>query len=391
MKLLRLSSLLAVALVAQASATRAQVPDTLPPRPFVQGGVYDRPYLTRLLGRTAIGGYAEMHARWQRVAGATEERGFEAKRWILFTATDVSDFIRIGAELEFEEGAKEIKLEYAAVDFRVAPSFTLRGGMLLSPLGRFNLAHDSPLNEFTDRPLVSTEILGTTLSEPGFGALGLFPVGSGGRITYELYAVNGFGAGLIDDSPDGTRIPLGRGNFEDNNASPAIVGRVAWSPSLNFEIGVSAHHGAYNVFDDEGLQVDERRDLTIGVVDLEATVVGWRITGEAALVDVDIPATLTDIYASSQQGLYVELLRDFGRGWILTMPSSFFSAGARLDVVDMDADRPGDNTRQVTLGINFRPTADTAFKLNYLRGTGRDAFNNPADHAGFLFSIATYF
>ena len=42
-------------------------------RPFVRGGVYDKPYQTRLLGRTAIGGYAEAHARYERVDGVTEE------------------------------------------------------------------------------------------------------------------------------------------------------------------------------------------------------------------------------------------------------------------------------------------------------------------------------
>ena len=390
MKRLATYLFVSIALGAPAIAV-AQVQDTLPARPFVRGGVYDRPYLTRLLGRTVVGGYLEFHARLQRVDGANEDSGFEAKRWNIFTATEVSDFVRVSAELEFEEGGEEITLEFAAIDFRIAPAFTIRGGMLLSPIGRFNLAHDSPLNEFTDRPLVSTEILGTALSEPGLGVLGLFPVGSGGRITYQVYAVNGFHAGLIEDSPDGTRIPLGRGNVEDNNASPAIVGRLAWSPSLNFELGISAHHGAYNVFEGDGLRVDERRDVTIGVVDLEAAVAGFRLTGEAALANIDVPATLRDIFASKQQGLYVEVLRDFGQAWVATLPASFFSVGVRLDIVDLNADRPGDNTRQVTLGINFRPTEDTAFKLDYLRGTGRDVFNNPSDHAGILFSIATYF
>ena len=372
-------------------AGRAQEQDTLPGRPFVRGGVYDRPYLTTLLGRTAIGGYAEMHVRYQREAGLTEEFGFQLKRWNLFTATQVSDFIRFAAELEFEDGGQEITLEYAAIDFRIAPSFTVRGGMLLSPIGRFNLAHDSPMNEFTDRPLVSTELLGTALSEPGLGVLGTVPVGGSGRITYEVYAVNGFHEGLIDDSPDGTRVPLGRGNFEDNNNVPAVVGRVTWSPGLHLEIGLSAHHGAYNVFTEEGLAVDQRRDLTLGAIDLEAEVAGFRVTGEGALVGIDVPPGLVDVYASKQRGFYVEVLRDFGRGWIGTMPASFFSAGIRLDVIDLDADLPGDNTRQASLGANFRPTQDTVFKFNYVRGTSRDRFNNPADHGALLFSIATYF
>jgi hypothetical protein len=377
-------------LVIPAANAVGQEQDTIVGRPFVRGGVYDRPYLTKLLGRTAIGGYAEMHVRWQRVDGLTEERGFELKRWNLFTATDVSDFVRISAELEFEDGGEEVRIEFAAIDLRVAPSLTIRGGMLLSPLGRFNLAHDSPLNEFTDRPLASTELLGTALSEPGLGAFGVFRLGTG-RFTYEVYVVNGFHDGLINDSPDGTRVALGRGNFEDNNASPAVVGRVAWSPSLDLEIGFSGHHGAYNVFNDEGLAVDERRDLTIVAIDVDATLGPLRVTGEAATVDIDVPTTLTPLYAESQRGLYIEAMHDFGRQWVTTMPQSFFSVGLRFDVIDLDSDLPGDNTRQVTVGINFRPTTDTVLKLDYVRGTSRDRFNNPADHGGFLFSMATYF
>ena len=45
------------------------------------------------------------------------------------------------------------------IDFEVHPALNFRGGIILSPLGRFNLAHDSPANELTDRPLVSTAAL----------------------------------------------------------------------------------------------------------------------------------------------------------------------------------------------------------------------------------------
>jgi DNA mismatch repair protein MutS len=58
-------------------------------RPFVRGGVYDKPYQTRLFGRTAIGGYAEAHARWEEVEGLKDDAGFEAKRFNLFTHTRV--------------------------------------------------------------------------------------------------------------------------------------------------------------------------------------------------------------------------------------------------------------------------------------------------------------
>ena len=135
-----------------APAHLAAQQDTLPSeRPFVAGGVYGKPYLTTLLGRTALGGYAEAHARWQRLDGMTEELGFEARRFNLFTSTLVSDFVRIGGELEIEEAGKELTLEYAAIDVLLHSAAVMRAGMILAPLGRFNLAHDSPRNEFTDR------------------------------------------------------------------------------------------------------------------------------------------------------------------------------------------------------------------------------------------------
>lgn len=385
----------ALLIATSTAATRgdAQVPTdtTKVERPFVRGGVYDKPYLTSLQGKTALGGYAEAHARWQRVAGLRDEAGFEAKRFNLFTNSVVSDFVRIGAELEFEDGGREIKLEFAAIDLRIHPSLTLRGGMLLSPLGKFNLSHDSPLNEFTDRPLVSTELIGVTLSEPGFGAFGQVSVGRAGRFTYEIYGTNGFHDGLITNSEAGTRIALGRGNFEDNNGAPAVVGRMAWSPKIGYELGLSGHRGAYNVFNEEGTVIDERRDLSIGVLDLEAVIRGIQLSGEAVLARIDIPPGLEGIYAGKQHGLYVEAVREFGRAWIRTMPASMFAAKARFDYVDFDTQLHGNSTAQLSLGINFRPTRDSVLKLDYVRGRGRDEFNNRAEHASVLASIATYF
>jgi hypothetical protein len=384
---------LALGLALLASPISAQQRDTLADttRPFVRGGIYDKPFQSRLFGRTAVGGYAEAHARWQEVEGLKDDAGFEAKRVNLFTHTRVSDFVRIGTELEFEDGGREIKLEYAAIDFLFAPTLALRGGMVLSPLGKFNLSHDSPLNEFTDRPLVSTEILGVALSEPGFGLLGQVSLPRTSRLTYEVYATNGFHSGLIDDAEDGTRIPLGRGNFEDNNGSPALVGRVAWSPGVNHEIGFSGHHGAYNVFNDEGTRVDERRDVTIAVIDVETFVLGTTISGEGAIARIDVPPGLVGVYASRQHGWYLEAVHELGQGLIRTMPQSSFALKTRWDYVKFDAEIPGESAGQVTVGVNFRPTRDSALKFDYVRGRGRDRFNNRADHAFVLASIATYF
>jgi hypothetical protein len=389
-----LAVLVTLSVALTAASAPAQQRDSVRPdtaRPFVRGGVYDKPFENRLLGRTAFGGYAEAHARYQRVDGARDESGFVAKRFNLFASSRVSDVVRLAAELEFEEGGEEVKLEFAAIDLRVHPAFTLRGGMLLSPVGRFNLSHDSPLNEFTDRPIVSTELLGVALSEPGFGALGQLRTRDRGRVTYELYATNGLHDGLIANAEDGTRIPLGRGNLNDNNGSPALVGRVAWSPGPPLEVGVSAHHGAYNVFESDGVPVDERRNATLVVLDFDATVRGLRLQGEVATATVQVPAGLNGIYASRQRGAYVEAIRELGRGFVRTLPGSVFAAKARWDAVDFNTARPGDSQMQLTVGLNFRPTRESVVKLDFVRGRARDEFNNASERAAVLFSLATYF
>ncbi len=373
-----------------ATALQSQEDTTEVDRPMVRGDMYDKPYLAQLAGRTAVGGYVEAHARYARVDGVKEEFTFLAKRFNLFFASQISDFIRFAAELEFEDAAEEINLEFAAVDFLISRALAFRAGMILVPLGRFNLSHDSPLNEFTDRPLVSTQVFGVALSEPGIGALGIFPVGSAGRITYQVYAVNGFDDDLITVS-DGTRIPEGRRNFEDNNNSPSLVGRVAWSPRIGIEFGASLHTGPYNVFQLDGMEIDQKRNLTIWALDLEADFLGIRWEGEGGQAHIDVPAGLLGIFAERQQGFYFQGMWDFGRQWIRTMPKSFFSVGARVDVLDLDADISGDSVKQISLGFNFRPTGETVFKFNYVRGRARDRFNNPSDFADFLFSVATYF
>ena len=170
-----------------------------------------------------------------RALTAPWSRQGSSSRWNIFTNTRVSDFVRIAAEIEFEDGGDEITIELAAIDVGITPALTLRAGVLLAPLGRFNLSHDSPRNEFTDRPLVATELLGVALSQTGLGVLGLVGLGREARLTYELYAVNGYHV-MIDDArmvPAPERSP----QFEDNcvaafvGASPGAPGPVPSSES----------------------------------------------------------------------------------------------------------------------------------------------------------------
>ena len=117
-----------------------------------------------------------------------EENGkhtFDQHRLIPFIYSDVSDRVKFATEIEIEhggphspggvQGAKgEIKIEFATIDFLMTDWLNYRGGIILSPLGKYNLVHDSPLQDLTDRPMVDRRIIPTTLSESGMGFFGTF-------------------------------------------------------------------------------------------------------------------------------------------------------------------------------------------------------------------------
>jgi hypothetical protein len=358
-------------------------------RPFVSGGITDKPFMGNV-GRTAIGGYTETHFRWEREAGLTEEMTFDMKRFNLFVYAPVAERLRVAAELEFEEKGEEITVEAALIDFELHPAATLRAGILLAPLGRFNIAHDSPANELTDRPLMNTELLGTALSEVGMGFYGaLFPSASS-RVTYEIYAVNGFHDGVAVGNAAGTRIPAGKDNIEDNNNRPSVTGRLAFSPGSAAELGLSMHTGSYNTWKIDDLIVDDQRNLTLFVVDGDVSWHGFQLLGEYVTASIDVPAA-SSLLADGQSGFYLQGNAPFGRGWLGALPDAEFTAVTRWGRVDFDTDVEGDSQERLTLGLNVRPVDDAVFKLDYQRNWMRDRFDNSAESAALLFSVATYF
>jgi hypothetical protein len=153
---------------------------------------------------------------------------------------------------------------------------------------------------------------------------------------------------------------------------------------------LSFHRGPYNVWEIEGLTIDQKRGLTIWALDWDLSWRGFELVGEYAGAAIEVPEE-SGIYQDSQQGIYAQLNAHFGRGWVKAMPASVFTGVVRLEGVDFDTQVQGDSQRRLTLGLNFRPEEDTAFKLDYQRQGTFDAFNNEVKGAALLFSAATYF
>jgi hypothetical protein len=359
-------------------------------RPFIQGGIYDKPFITRLGGRTSIGGYGDFHFRAEREGGITEEVTFQLKRFNLFTYSVISDRVRVSSEIEIEEGGEEIKVEYGLIDFEVREELTFRAGIILSPLGKFNLSHDAPQNELTDRPLVTTEIIPSTVSEPGLGLWGAFYPSRQSRITYEIYMVNGFNEGILETAA--TRINQGKPSLgEDNNNVPSVVGRLAVSPMRGLELGASFHAGQYNISHEEGVEIADKNYLTILGADWEYRRGRLSFIGEYAMSRIGVPVGLKGFVAEKQHGYYVQAGYRFLNGLSSLLPSSSMTGVVRLEGVDFDRATRGDALTRYTFGLNFRPVEDAVFKLDYQINQESDGLNNKTPGRAFLFSVATYF
>ncbi|NUO81377.1 hypothetical protein HUU05_14965 [candidate division KSB1 bacterium] len=389
-------------LAAHTSFAQTTKPDSLP-SPFQRGGIYDRPYILNLGGKTAIGGYAEINSNYFRTEGVAEGFSFEGRRFNIFLYSAVSEHVKLTSELEFEHGTEEIKLETALVDVLLATPLNFRMGILLSPIGRFNIAHDSPRYNVIDRPLVSTQIIPATLSEVGAGIFGALYLTPFDRLTYELYAVNGLSDGLLLSTGEGTRIPAGRSEEafgEDNNGAPAWVGRLGYNPRFGGEFGLSLYQGRYNTTAIEGIVVEESRSVRLLAFDADYRWRKLHLRGEAALAHVDIPSDHVDddFLAETQRGFYVEGNYTLLRRGLLGMPEASLALVSRFDYVDLNVgefdkteQNIGEATRRWTTGLSFRPTSETAIRLSYWRQWEDDVFNNRANTMNVQLGVATYF
>ncbi|MGH7630492.1 MAG: hypothetical protein ACREOF_14140 [Gemmatimonadales bacterium] len=405
---MRAGGVAGLALVLLAAGAAAQEPDTTRPRRIrpqvdslpVQGGIYNRPFLASV-GRTAIGGYLEGNTNYFREDGISEGFSMELRRFNVFLFSSIGSRIRFISELEFEHGTEEIALETALVDFIVNPSFVLRGGVILPPVGAFNVNHDGPRWDVVERPLVSTEIIPATLSEIGFGVHGrLFPRGL--TVTYDAYLSNGLGDGVILNDAGRTRLASGKGDglvAEDNNGRPALSGRVGFQRRNLGELGLSYYGGTYNTFRMEGQEVDVRRGVHLAALDLNTEIRSVSLRGELALAWIDVPDDLQEVFGERQWGFHLDAVVPLFRPAIRGLADPVVSAVARIERVDFNrgtfastGDPIGDEVDAITVGLSFRPAAGTVFKANYRHESIRDLQGNrPARRAGFQFGLATYF
>ncbi len=384
--------------------------------------IYAKPFLSA--PKATVGGYVDvMYNNLSRGNLDNPSRNsFGQQRMVPFIYADITDHVKFATEIEIERGGQNapiqgdgaMQIEFAQLDYLIHEAINLRAGILLVPIGKFNLLHDSPLNDLVDRPMVSRIIIPSTWFEAGAGIYGTLYPSSLSKVDYELYVVNGMSqaAGTITDL--GTRNVKGSVS-RDRDDNKAIVGRLAYSPMLGIEVAGSAYHGQYR-------PAGFIANTGAGYIDIFA--LDWtlqrgpfELIGESAWTRISNNTNGTANAPAGMQGYYIQgnyhFMPEFLKKWA---PSHFtdastFTAVVRWEQVNTDTDdrtrfAPGGGHRRqlerLTLGLNFRPIEDTVFKFDWQFNTQKDATglvpggdvvtsSNPINGNGFLIQAATYF
>lgn len=368
-----------------------------------QDAIYNRPFISLGQTRTAIGGYLEGNSNYFSEDGVSDGLSFEMRRFNIFLYSQIDPKIRFLSELEFEHGTREIALETALVDFELNPALNFRAGIILPALGLFNTNHDSPNWGIIDRPISSTGLIPTTLSEVGFGFHGKLYPNEKVVFSYDAYLVNGLQEGIVINSEGRTHLGSGKTERlfeEDNNGSPMVNGRLSLAHRKVGELGIAYYGGIYNEFRMDGVMVDKKRNLSVLALDFSSNFGSLGIQGEAVWVMVDAPEDLEEIYGEEQFGGFADFTYPLAQRKILGFEKARINSILRLEYADFNTgnfttniEAPiGDEHTGIAFGLGFRPKPGTVIRANYRYEWLADNLGNPSAHrAGFQFGFASYF
>ena len=393
-------------------ASRAQVDSTLFKRipkdtlknAMNMDAVYNRPFLGLGKSPVAIGGYLESNWQYGVTDGVTEGHQFQARRLTVFLASKINKRLKFLSEIEFEDGGREIAIEFASLDLELHPLLNFRGGIVMNPIGAFNQNHDGPKWEFIDRPVSATQMLPATWSNTGFGLFGK-SYHKNWMFGYEFYLTGNFDNSIIENTENKTFLPAAKNNperFEEiNSGLPLVNGKVALRHRKAGELGFSYMGGIYNKFQDDGLLSDARRRVDVLAVDYNVTIpkLNTILIGEWAWIFVQVPATYTQQFGNRQQGGFLDIIQPVLKRPMLGWENATLNLACRLEYADWNVGtftETGDNIYEhlwcIAPAISFRPNAQTVFRFNYRYQQQTDLLGNPPALTGvFQLGFSTYF
>ncbi len=332
----------------------------------------------------SVGGYGE--AVYRNYASEREDGSLsgakdqvDLARAVLYFGYKFDSRFVFNSEIEYahaltgpdEDG--EVEVEFAYLDWNHSPAFSLRGGLLLVPMGLVNEFHEPTVYFGNDRPVVENRILPSTWRELGLGA-----VGEAGSVSWRLYLVNGLDASGYA-SEKGIRDGRQVGSLalaEDW----ALTGRLDWRPVPGLVAGASFFSGDSG----QGLKTPAGESIggrtTVWDLHAEWRNQGWQVRAlyagsriaDAAAINQAKGFVGSNSIGSRQSGWYVEAGFDLFR-FVDNFTASLtpFVRWESLDTQERVpagwSSNPKNDRDFLTLGMSFKPIENIVLKGDWRR------------------------
>ncbi len=326
----------------------------------------------------SIAGYGEMlynnfSAENELGDPVRQSTQFDFLRAIIYAGYRFNDRFVFNSEIEFEHASTSLEgsasVEFAYLDFIANDYLTLRGGLLLVPMGLVNELHEPTVFMGALRPETERRIIPSTWRENGVGA-----VGSVGIFDYRVYMINGLQGSRF--SSNGLRGGRQKGS-ETTATDMAVVARLDVNPTPGVFFGGSIYNGASDqgaLFEGNELDVG----TTIGELHGQAQLRGFDVRGLYAWSRLDDVIRLNQSLGLTGSGSIGERLEGgyFQVGYNLL---SQFRADVRVtpyyryEILDTQKAVPRgffrnpsrDRTFQ-TLGLEFKPIPNIVIKSDFV-------------------------
>ncbi|WP_406684159.1 hypothetical protein N1F78_00075 [Seonamhaeicola sp. MEBiC1930] len=319
-----------------------------------------------------VGAYGELTYNQPEAANGE----LDVQRLVLLFGYKFNDKTQFVTEVEFEH-VEEVFVEQAFVNYAIAPNMSIRGGLMLVPMGIVNEFHEPTTFNGVERPATDNVIIPTTWREIGFGVTGRFNDISLG---YQAYVFNGFKSTISDGEGGVTGILKGSNGLRSGRQkaikstvdSPTLSTKLDYYGIPGLRLGLAGYFGKTQAADD--VEQFDGANIGISMIGLDARYAYQRFTARgqfirASLSDTEAYNNLTGMdLGSALQGWYLE-----GAYNLLPQENAQrLFAFLRYEKYDTHAETDGAlvrndsyNKTDITTGLSYHIAPGVVFKGDY--------------------------
>ncbi len=340
--------------------------------------------------KVTIGAYGEIN--YNQPEGDNGE--LDVQRLVLLLGYKFSDEVQFVTEIEFEH-VEEVFVEQAFINYSIGDNVSLRGGLMLVPMGIVNEYHEPTTFNGTERPSVDNVIVPTTWREIGVGVTGRFPEIS---LSYQAYVFNGFKSTTSDGEgglsgflkgSNGLRGGRQKG-IQSTVDSPTFSAKADYYGIPGLRLGLSGYFGKTQAEDD--IETLEGANIGVAMLGFDARYAYRKFSARgqfiyASLSDTKEYNTATGMdLGSVLQGFYIE----GGYNILPLTAKQKLIAFTRYEKYDTHAQTDGDlerndayNRTDITAGLIYHIAKGVVVKGDYQIRDNKVAGGDVANRLNF--------